>query len=84
MTIATKTTSDDTDLALAEHRLWLSTYYELVAVSSGGFTVQGDQLPLTDDQRAAYRAIPSVLDSIEEAWALMDDAVRPAHYLTSV
>ena len=72
------------DQAVLEHREWLSTWRELTAISSSGFTREGKQLPLTDEQRDAYRAIPDVLDRLEALWACMDEGVRPAHYLTSV
>ena len=72
------------DPVVAEHRLWLQTYDELTLISGSGFTREGKQLPLTEDQEVAYRAIPDVLDKLEETWAMMDASVRPAHYLTSV
>ena len=72
------------DQAVQEHREWLSIWCELTAISSSGFTREGRQLPLTDEQRDAYRAIPDVLDRLEALWACMDEGTRPAHYLTSV
>lgn len=72
------------DPVVAEHREWLSVWCELTAAASGGFTPQGEQLPLTDSQRDAYRAIPDVLDQLETLWALMDEAARPLHFLMAV
>jgi hypothetical protein len=72
------------DQAVQEHREWLSVWRELTAISSGGFTSQGRQLPLTDAQRDAYRAIPDVLDRLRDLWTLMDEGARPLHYLMAV
>lgn len=72
------------DPNLLEHRQWMSVWCELTYISSGGFTPHGKQLPLTQEQRDAYRAIPDVLDRLEEAWALLPEDVRPLHYLQSV
>ena len=72
------------DQAVREHREWLSVWSELTAISSGGFTPQGQQLPLTQAQRDAYRAIPDVLDRLQSLWELMDPDARPLHYLTAV
>lgn len=81
------TTAIDLDIhdqAVQEHREWLSTWCELTAISSGGFTREGKQLPLTDEQRDAYRAIPDVLDRLKDLWERMDESVRPLHYLMAV
>jgi hypothetical protein len=72
------------DQTVAEHREWLSVWCELTVIASGGFTAQGQQLPLTDAQRDAYRAIPDVLDRLRDLWALMDEGARPLHYLMAV
>ena len=72
------------DQAVLEHREWLSTWCELTAISSSGFTREGRQLPLTDEQRDAYRAIPDVLDRLEALWESMDEVRRPLHYLMAV
>jgi hypothetical protein len=74
----------DADPVIAEHRMWLSVWCDLTRIASGGFTPQGRQLPMTEEQRDAARAIPDVLDRLEEAWALMDESARPLHYLMSV
>jgi hypothetical protein len=81
------TTAIDLDIhdqAVQEHREWLSTWSELTAISSGGFTREGRQLPLTDEQRDAYRAIPDVLDRLKDLWERMDEGRRPLHYLMAV
>ena len=72
------------DQAVLEHREWLSTWCELTAISSSGFTREGKQLPLTDEQRDAYRAIPDVLDRLKDLWERMDEGRRPLHYLMAV
>lgn len=72
------------DQLVAEHREWLSVWADLTRIASGGFTRAGQQLPMTEEQRDAARAIPDVLDRLEEAWARMDETARPLHYLMSV
>lgn len=87
MTTRTVLTVIDThayDTMVAEHREWLSVWSELTAIASGGFTREGKQLPLTDVQRDAYRAIPDVLDRLRDLWERMDEAARPLHYLMAV
>ena len=80
----TETDPNVHDQAVLEHREWLSIWCELTAISSGGFTREGRQLPLTDEQRDAYRAIPDVLDRLKDLWERMDEGRRPLHYLMAV
>lgn len=86
-TMKTTTTAIQTetgDPLVLEHREWLSVWSELTAISSGGFDRTGKQLPMTAEQRDAARALPGVLDKLEELWAPMDESIRPRHYLLSV
>ena len=80
-TTVTTTTTMTTNHQIEVHREWLNVYNSLVAISSGDPSVR-----LTDDQKAAYMAIPTVLDECQSSFdAIAPDCPgRPSHYLLYV
>lgn len=66
--------------AVDEYHSWLTMWTELTFISSGGFTRQGVQQLMTDEQKDAARTIPDVLDRLQEAWLELPDTLRPSHY----
>lgn len=70
----------DVSPEVEEYNFWLSMWAELTMISASGFTREGKQQPMTDEQKDAARTIPDVLDRLEEAWKALPDLVRPSHY----
>jgi hypothetical protein len=79
MMMTTKTMNEAIAGQVSEYNDCVYDWLALTFIAYCSYRPSGDPSPLTDEQRAAYRALPGILDRLDELWAALPRSIRPPH-----
>jgi hypothetical protein len=75
----TKTMNEAITAQVSQYNDCVEDWLALTFIAYCGYSPSGDLSPLTDEQRAAYRALPGILDRLDELWTALPLSIRPPH-----